>query len=414
MDVVYERCCGIDVHKATMVACLMVPGPGGRPTKEVRTFGTMTADLLGLVDWLLGAGCTHVAMESTGVYWRPLYNLIENLEGLEALVVNAQHIKQVPGRKTDVRDGEWIAELLRHGLLRPSFIPPRPQRELRELTRYRTSLIQERTAEANRIQKVLEGANIKLGAVAKDILGVSCRRMLRALVAGETDVAAVAQLARASLRGKIPQLERALVGQFGPHHRFMIAQQLAHLDALETLIARVSDEIAERLRAQEAEIALLDSIPGVGRRTAEVLVAEIGTDMSRFASAGHLAAWAGMTPGQNVSAGKRRGGATRKGSPWLRQALVEAAQSVGRSNKSYLGAQYRRLLVRKGKKRAAVAVGHSILVIAYHVLTDHQPYHDLGVDYYERRDQQIVERRLVHRLQMLGYDVTLNPRMPAA
>lgn len=412
MDVVHQRCCGVDVHKATVVACVVVPGAQGAPTKEVRTFGTMTGDLLRLQDWLVETGCTHVAMESTGVYWKPLYNLLEGT--LEVLVVNAQHIKQVPGRKTDVGDAEWIADLLRHGLLRASFIPDRPQRELRELTRYRTSLVQERSAEVNRVQKVLEGANIKLAAVTKDIMGASGRDMLAALVGGATDAAALADLARGKLRAKIPQLQRALAGQFGPHQRFLVAQQLAHIDALDDLIDQVSAAIAERLRPFEEAVALLDTIPGVGRRTAEVLLAEIGGDMGRFPSASHLAAWAGMAPGNNESAGKRRGGKTRKGSPWLRAALVEAAHAAGRTKDTYLGAQYRRLIARKGKKRAAVAVGHSILVIAYHVLTDREPYHDLGSDYFDRRDRRAVERRLVRRLRALGLDVSVTPRAPAA
>jgi transposase len=407
MDVVYERCCGIDVHKKSLVACLLTPGAGSRPAKEVRTFGTMTADLLALLDWLLERGCTQVAMESTGVLWKPLYNLLEGV--LEVWVVNAQHIKQVPGRKTDVKDAEWIAELLRHGLLRPSFIPDRPQRELRELTRYRTSLRQERAAEVNRLQKTLEGANIKLAGVATDILGKSGREMLEALVAGETDAVALAQLARGRLRDKLPQLERALAGQFGPHQRFLVAQQLAHIDGLEAIVARVDAEIAERVRPFEEAVEQLDTITGIGRRTAEVLVAEVGTDLRRFPSAGHLCSWAGLCPGNRESAGKRLSGKTRKGSPWLRAALVEAARAAGRTKTSYLGAQYRRIAARRGAKRAAVAVAHSILEIVYHLLTRHEPYRDLGVTYFDERDRQALERRLVRRLGALGYEVTLRP-----
>jgi transposase len=412
MDVVHARCCGLDVHKRTVVACLFISASGREPSKEVRTFGTMTDDLLRLVDWLTSAGCTHAAMESTGVYWKPVYNLLEGT--LEVLVVNARHIKAVPGRKTDVKDCEWIAELLRHGLLHPSFIPDRPQRELRELTRYRTSLIQERAAEVNRLQKVLEGANIKLAAVATDIMGASGREMLAALVSGTSAAMTLAQLARGRLREKIPQLEQALAGQFDAHHRFLVAQQLAHIDFLDAVIERVSAEIAERMRPFEDAVALLDTIPGVGRRTAEVLVAEIGTDMTRFPTAAHLAAWAGMAPGNNESAGKRRHAQTRKGSPWLRAALVEAAQAAGRTKSTSLGAQFRRLLPRKGKKRAAVAVGHSILVIAYHLLTKHQPYQDLGPTYFDQRARQAVERRLVRRLEALGYTVSLQPPDSAA
>jgi transposase len=412
VEVVYPRCCGVDVHKKTVVACLIVPGPQGRPVKEVRTFGTMTDDLLALVDWVVAAGCTHVAMESTGSYWKPLYNLLEGV--LEVLVVNAAHIKAVPGRKTEVRDCEWIADLLRHGLLRASFIPERPQRELRELTRYRASLVHERAAEVNRVQKVREGANSKLAAVATDIMGVAGRDMLAALIGGTADAATMAQFARGRMREKIPQLEQALAGTCGAHQRFLIAQQLAHIDFLAALIERVSAQIAERVRPFEEFIVLLDSITGIGRYTAEVLVAEIGVDMTRFPSAAHLCSWAGVAPGNNESAGKRTSGKTRKGSPWLRAALVEAAHAAGRTTNTYLGARYRRLVARKGKKRAAVAVAHSILTIVYHVLTDREPYADLGGDYFDRRDQQAVQRRLVYRLEALGYTVSLQPKEPAA
>jgi len=412
MDVLYARCAGIDVHKKMVVACLITPDATGTPTKETRTYGTMTADLLEMMDWLVDAGCTHVAMESTGVFWKPLYNLMEG--ALEILVVNAAHMKNVPGRKTDVKDAEWIADLLRLGLLQASFIPDRPQRELRELTRYRTSLLQERSAEVNRLQKTLEGANIKLSSVATDIMGKSGRDMLAALVAGRTDAAALAQLARGKLREKLPQLEKALRGQFAAHQRFLVAQQLAHIDGLDEIIERVSAEIGERVRPFEREIAQVDTVTGIGRRTAEVLVAEVGTDLARFRTHRHLASWAGLCPGNNESAGKHKGGKTRKGSPWLRAALVEAAKAAGRSKKTYLGAQYRRIAARRGAKRAAVAVAHSILVIVYHILTKHEPYHDLGVTYFDERDRQAVERRLVKRLQALGYEVSLRPQVPAA
>jgi len=407
MDVLYERCCGLDIHKKTVVACVIVPSPDGKPMKEVRHFGTMTDDLLRLGDWLGAHEVTHVAMESTGVYWQPLWNLLE--EQCALLLVNARHVKAVPGRKTDVKDCEWLADLLRHGLLRPSFVPERPQRELRELTRYRTSLVQERSAEVNRLQKTLEGANIKLGDVATDIMGLSGRQMLAALISGETDAAAIAQLAQGRLRDKLPALERALVGRVGPHQRFLLARQLAHIDFLDAAIAEVSAEIAERLRPFAAELERLETIPGVGRRTAEVLLAEIGTDMGRFPTPAHLASWAGMCPGNDESAGKRRSGKTRKGSPWLRSTLIEAARAAGRSKRTYLSTHYHRLAARRGTKRAAVAVGHTILVIAYHVLSEGEVYHDLGDRYFDKRDQQAVERRLVARLEGLGYKVSLDP-----
>ena len=410
MQVVYERCCGLDVHKRLVVACVLTPGTSGRPQKEIRSFGAMSDDLERLAEWLAQHGVTHVAMESTGVFWQPIWNVLEGRFSL--LLVNAQHIKAVPGRKTDVRDCEWIAELLRHGLLKPSFVPERAQRELRELTRHRTSLLQERAAAINRLQKTLEGANIKLAAVASNVVGVSARQILEQLLAGERDTAALADLARGKLRAKRPDLERALAGQVGPHQRFLIAQHLAHIDFLDEVVARVSAEIEERTRPFEEALARLDAIPGVGRRTAEILIAEIGTDMSRFPTAGHLASWAGLCPGQNESAGKRRSGRTRKGNPWLRTALVEAAQAAAHTKNTYLAAQYRRLAGRRGRKRAILAVGHTILVTAYHLLDRADTYRDLGPLYFEERDRRAVERRLVKRLERLGYQVTLTP--PAA
>ena len=412
MDVVYERCCGLDLHKRTVVACLIVPGPRGKPQKEVRTFGTMTTDLLALADWLQAAQCTHVAMESTGVFWKPVYNLLEDQFTL--LLVNAQHIKQVPGRKTDVKDCEWIADLLRHGLLRPSFVPDRPQRELRELTRYRTTLIQARSAEVNRLQKTLEGANIKLAAVASSVVGKSAREMLDALVGGATDPAALAQLARGRLREKLPQLEQALRGHFAAHQQFLVAQHLAHIDYLDEAIARLSLEIGERLCPFDEVLGRLETIPGVGRRAAEIVVAEMGTDLSRFPSVGHLDAWAGVAPGNNESAGKRRSGKTRKGNPHLRTLLVETGQAAGRTKDTYLAAQYRRLAARRGQRRAAMAVGHTILGIIYHLLKRGTTYQELGSGYFDERDRHAVERRLVRRLEALGNTVTLEPADPAA
>jgi transposase len=408
MDVVYSHCCGLDVHKREMVACLVSPGSDGEPVRTIRAFGTMTADILALADWLVAAGCTHLAMESTGVYWKPIWNLLEGQ--VELVLVNARHVKAVPGRKTDVRDCEWLADLLRHGLLTGSVVPDRAQRELRELTRYRTSLVRERTAETNRLQKTLEGANIKLASVATDILGKSGREILAALVAGEVDGAELAQLAHGRLREKLVQLEVALVGDFGPHQRFLVAQQLAHIDFLDASIAQVSAEIAERVRPEEEAIARLDTIPGIGPAVAETLLAEIGVDLTRFPTAKHLASWAGLCPGNHESAGKRRGGATRKGSPWLRASLVQAAHAAARTKGTYLAAQYRRLAARRGRAKAAVAVAHSILVIAYHVLTEGTVYCDLGSNYFDERNRQGVAQRLVHRLQGLGYGVTLVPQ----
>jgi transposase len=407
MDILYTHCCGLDVHKRTVVACLITPGPAGQPVKQVRTFGTMTDELLALGDWLAAANCTHVAMESTGVYWQPIYNLLE--ERFQLLLVNARHIKAVPGHKTDVRDCEWLADLLRHGLLKPSFVPARPHRELRELTRYRLALVQARTAEANRLQKTLESANIKLAAVATDILGVSGRQMLQALVDGTTDPAALAELAKGALRNKLPQLEQALVGRVGAHQRFLIAEHLTQLDALDASIARVSTEIADRLRPLQETIARLDTIPGIGCYLAEALIAEIGTDMTRFASAAHLASWAGMCPGNNESAGKRRSGKTRKGNSWLRALLVQAAHAAARRKNTYLAAQYARLAARRGKKRAAIAVGHTILTIAYYMLLRGTEYQELGPHWFDQQDRHAVERRLVRRLEALGNKVTVEP-----
>jgi len=407
MDVVYQQCCGLDVHKQSVVACLLTSPSVGEVVRTVRTFGTMTEDLLALSDWLAAANCTHVAMESTGVYWKPIWNLLE--DDFALLLVNPRDIKAVPGRKTDITDAEWIADLLRHGLLRASYVPDRPQRELRELTRDRTSLVRERTAQANRLQKTLEGANIKLASVATDILGPSGREMLQALVAGATDAAALAHLAKGRLRQKIPELERALTGKVTPHQRFMVAEHLAHIDFLEASIERVNEEITERLQLSAEAVARLDTIPGIGPYLAEALIAEIGTDMSRFPTPAHLASWAGMCPGNHESAGKRRSGRTRKGSPWLRTLLVQAAHAGARKKDTSLGAQYRRLSARRGKSRAAVAVGHTILVIAYDVLRDGTVSHDLGPHYFDERDRRAVERHLVHRLEGLGYPVSLEP-----
>jgi transposase len=411
VEVVHERAAGLDLHKRTVVACTLVPGAAGKPTKALRTFGTMTEDILALGDWLAAQGVTHVAMESTGVYWKPVWNLLE--DRFELLLANAHHIKAVPGRKTDVKDAEWIADLLRHGLLQASLVPDRFQRELRELTRYRTELTRERAAEVNRLQKTLEGANIKLAAVVSEIDGKSAREMLDALVDGATDVGALAQLARGRLREKTKELERALAGSFGAHQRFLVARHLALLDAFDDSIAQVSGELAERMRPFERPLAHLDTIPGVGQRTAEVVIAEMGTDMDRFPSAAHLAAWAGLAPGNYESAGKQRRGTTRQGNPALKTCLVEAANAAVRTKGSYAAAQYHRLAARRGRKRALVAVAHSLLVAAYHMLKRGEDYRDLGPTHFDDRDRHAVSKRLTQRLEQLGYDVELHQRAAA-
>lgn len=412
MRIIYQRCCGLDVHKKVIMACLLLLEPDGELRQEVRKFGTMTKDLLALLDWLQQAGCTHVAMESTGVYWKPIYNILEGQ--LEVVVVNAQHLKGVPGRKTDVMDSEWLAECYQLGLLRPSFIPPAPVREVRDLTRYRTSLIRDRARTANRLQKVLEDANIKLAGVVTDIQGVSAWAMLQAIVAGNTDPEALANLAKGLLRKKREQLVAALSGRVKPHHRFLLAEQLSQIEYLDEAIQRISAELEERLRPFEEDIKLLDSIPGIGRQTAEVLLGEIGWDMSRFPSDKNLASWAGMCPGNNESAGKRRNGKTRKGSRWLRHALIEAAHGAAHTKNKYLKTQYHRIAAHRGKKKALVAVGHSILVISYHLLTRRQAYSDLGANYFDERDRNSVQRRCVKRLEKLGFKVELQQTALAA
>ena len=399
MRVVHERCCGLDVHKRSVVACVMTP-----EDQKTRTFGTTTRQLMALADWLGEMEVTHVAMESTGVFWKPVVNLME--DRFTVWVVNAHHIKAVPGRKTDVKDAEWIADLLRHGLLRPSFIPERSQRELRELVRYRRSLVQERSREANRVQKVLEGANIKLGSVASDVLGASGRMMLAALAEGEDDPAVLAGMAKGRLREKIDALEEALEGVMGSHQRFMLGTQLRRLSTLDADIERLDDEVARRVGPHKDVLEAVDTIPGVGRRTAETIVAEIGTDIDRFETPGHLASWAGVSPGNNRSANRSKRSPVKRGNNSLQSALVEAARAAART-KTYLGAQYHRLARRIGANRAAMAVAHSIAVILHHIIKNKQPFADLGHDYFERRDRNAMTRRAVRQLQRLGHDVTL-------
>jgi transposase len=411
MEVVYPRCCGLDVHKETVVSCVMIR-EGGKVQKETRTFRSVTPDLLVLHDWLLAHRVTHVAMESTGVYWKPVFNLLEG--DFTVLLVNAAHIKTVPGRKTDVRDCEWIADVLAHGLVRGSFIPPEPIRDLRDLTRYRKCLIDERVREINRLQKLLESANIKLASVATDILGVSGKAMLEAILSGSTNPGILAELAKGRLRKKLPLLKEALQGRFRPHHRFMLEQILTHLDFLDEAIARMNDEVEKQIRPFLPQINLLKTIPIVAQRTAEVLIAEIGVDMSRFPTDRHLASWSGFCPGNNESAGKRKSGKTRKGDQWLRRGLIEVAWAASRSEDTYLHALYRRIARRRGHKRASVAVAHAILVMVYHILKHKLPYREMGADYFDRLNLKYVKNHFVKRLEGLGYKVILEPiQVPA-
>jgi len=384
----------------------------GKVTKEIRSFGTMTSDLLVLHDWLKAHGVTHVAMESTGIYWKPVYNLLE--DDFEVLLVNAAHVRNVPGRKTDVKDCEWIAELLSHGLLKGSFIPPRPIRDLRDLTRYRKSLTDERIREVNRLQKFLESANIKLSSVATDIMGASGRAMLQALLHGSTDPNILADLAKGRLRKKLPLLRQALEGRFRPHHRFLLEQILSHLDFLDESIERMSEEVTRRTGPFVEEIELLKTIPGVEQRVAETIVAEVGVDMERFPTHRHISAWTGICPGNNESAGKRKSGKVRKGNKWLKRTLVESAWAASQTKETYLSAQYHRLVRRRGKKRAAVAVGHTILVIAYCLLRYKTAYQELGSDYFDRINIVHTTKHFVRRLEGLGYKVNLEPASIAA
>jgi len=412
MKLMYKRCCGLDVHKKTVVACVQIREED-TVHKEIQTFPTMTSDLLILHDWLVAHGVTHVAMESTGVYWKPIYNLLE--ASFEILLVNAAHVKAVPGRKTDVKDCEWLADLLAHGLLKASFIPPEPIRDLRDLTRYRKSLIDERVRQINRLQKFLESANIKLSSVATDVMGVSGRAMLEALVTGRnTSPEVLAELAKGRLRKKLPDLRKALEGRFRPHHRFMVAEILVHLDFLDEAIERVSQEVMTCVVPFSRVMEALDQIPGIDRRVAEGVVSEIGTDMDWFPSDRHISSWAGVSPGNHESAGKRKSGRVCKGNTWLRRHLIEAAWAAVRKKGSYLSALYHRLVTRRGKKKAIVAVAHSILVIIYHVLKDQVPYHELGPDYFDKLNTAHIKRHYVRRLENLGFKVILEPLSQAA
>jgi transposase len=442
MELLYERCAGLDVHKKNVKVCLKRPGTAGKQTKELRTYETKTANLLEMRDWLKEQGCTHLAMESTGVYWKPIYNLLEG--DFEILVVNAHHLKTVPGRKTDVKDAEWIAELLQHGLLKASFIPSAPQRELRDLTRYRTRLTEERAREVNRLQKTLEDTNLKVGDVVSDVMGKAAQLILHAIVAGETDPTRLAAFAVGRVRANRQELESALTGKVTAHHRFLLGEHLKQIESLDAAIQRVSQEIARRFTppdtpsgeesdppgpSRERDVApeetsqlpcskemswqqaaqRIDAITGISEETAQGMLAEIGIEMDQFPSAQHLASWAGVCPGNHESAGKRLSGKTRKGNPWLRRLLVQASWAASHSKNTYLSAQFHRIASRRGAKKAALAVAHSILVIIYHLLRDGSTYQDLGSTYFDERDQQAVQKRLVRRLERLGYQVELQP-----
>ena len=445
MQVVFARCAGLDVHKKSVVVCARLLSSDATATTHIRSFGTTTAALLELVAWLLQLQVTHVALESTGEFWKPVYNLLEG--SFSVLVVNAAHIKYVPGRKTDVKDAEWIADLLAHGLLRPSFVPPPPQRALRDLTRQRTHLIQERASVVNRMQKVLEWANIKLSSVVSDITGVSARAMLQALVAGQSDVSELAELAKGRLRSKLPELEQALRGTLQPHHAFMIGQHLALLDVFEEQIAAFDERIRTAIEGTRPEQppsdgqagsdqpasepvgvpeapnapagawaaqAIVDAIPGIGLRVAETILAELGTDMSRFPSAGHAASWAGLAPGQNESAGKRKSTRLRDGNKYLRSALIQAAWAAVKGKGTLLAGFYYRLAARRGKKKAIVAVAHKLLVLVYRLLSSGQVYQERGAAALDQRQKERLVHRLERRISQLGYKVNLEPLAAAA
>lgn len=406
MEVVNPRCAGLDVHQATVVATVRIPAADGGRQSVTATFGTMTPDLVALREWLTAHEVTTVALESTGVYWKPIYYVLE--DAFVLLLINMHAVKHVPGRKTDVKDSEWLAQLLECGLLRPSFVPPPPIRELRDLTRYRTQQVRDRAQEVNRLCKVLEDAGVKLSTVATNVLGVSGRAMVTALTEGVTDPDALAALARGKLRTKIPDLRRALQGRFRPHHGFLIAQILAKIDFLEETLEQLTTEIEARLRPFAQAMTALDTIPGINRVTAMVIVAETGADMTRFASAAHLASWAAICPGQNESAGKRRSGTTRHGNPYLRGALIQAANAAAHAKRTALHALYRRVKAHRGHKRAIVAVAHQLLVIAYYVMRDGTTYQELGPAYFDRRNKEATIRRHVKQLAALGVTVTVH------
>lgn len=431
MRVMYKKCAALDVHKKTVVGCVRETGADGEVKSEVKTFGTTTPELLEMMDWLAEWEVTTVAIESTGEYWKPVFNLLEG--NFEVILVNAKHVKQVPGRKTDVKDAEWLAELLSYGLLKASYIPAKPQRDLRDLTRHRVKLVQERARIVNRLQKVLEHANIKLACVASDVMGVSGRDMLAALVGGETDAAAMAELAKGRMRNKKEALEKALTGVVRPHHRFLLAQHLSHIDFLDEQIEMVSTEIGQRIAAMsqpqepddasagnashdpnealtwEESVELLDSAPGVNQRAAEIVLAEMGIDMGQFETADHLTAWAGLAPGNNQSGSKRRKAKTREGNHNLREIMVQIAWAAVRKKGCYVQSMYRRLAHRRGKKRAIIAVARTLLESFYYMLSRREPYKDLGGDYFDKRRKDVKVNVLTKQLEKLGYAVQLEP-----
>jgi transposase len=413
MQTLVEHGCGLDVHQATVVACLLRIRNDGKVQKQVRTFGTTTRELVQLRAWLLAEGCTHVAMESTGVYWKPVCAVLEGDE-LDILVANAQQVKKVPGRKTDVKDAEWIADLLCHGLLRASFVPPLPIRELRDLTRYRRKLIESRSAERNRLLKLLESANVKLASVATDVFGLSGRLMLDALIANQTSLPEIAELAKGKMRRKIPQLELALEGRLEEHHRFLLQLQRRRLEAVDSELTILEQRIRQKLEPYAAQLTLLQEIPGIDRTLAGVIIAELGVDMSVFQSVSQLASWAGVCPGNNESAGKRKSSRIPKGNVYLKTALVEAANAAARAKGTYLRDKFYRLKARRGYKRAAVAIAHKILVSIYHMFSQNVSYNDLGDLYLDKLNTHHVTRNLVRRLERLGYAVTLSPQPRAA
>ncbi|HVH72435.1 MAG TPA: IS110 family transposase [Candidatus Dormibacteraeota bacterium] len=409
MEKIFPCCAGLDVHKETVEACVRRIERSGHLDQQTRRWATMTRDILTMADWLAAQGVTHVAMESTGVYWKPIFNILESR--FQVLLVNARHLKQVPGRKSDIRDCQWIAQLLQHGLLKGSFIPPRTQRELRDLTRHRIQLVEEKTRTSNRIEKILEDCNIKLGSVASEVLGVSGRAMIQALIESSKEPAQIADLARRQLRGKIPQLEKALEGHLTEHHRFMLRLLWKELLQQEALIAELETRIEQVTRPLAADIERLDEVPGLDRHVAEVMLAEVGPAMDPFPTHQNLAAWAGMCPGNEESAGKRRKRRITPGNRWLKRSLVQAAWAASHTKNTYLASQYRRLMGRRGKKRALIAVGHSILVIVYHLLKNGTRYRDLGANFFDRLEPERLTRYYVKRLQKLGHIVKLEPHV---